>query len=169
MWKTFLGFLIISLVNYPVMAIDYNFSNKSITDDEIASSIRNPRPASITTVTSFIREDIRKKNIDDQNINSGSVKKIDLSHNNICLKGATQLLRYITNELPGIEVVDLSFNQIRDWRGREEYEDFENTLQELVAMPSLREINLNTNCLGMDWYRHILSTFPNNPEKISWR
>lgn len=163
MWKVFLFAIFLSAGSF-VMASDIalDFHNKSITDDEIANAIRYPRPASVSTLLNRI--DYMRTHGE---IDPNEVRSLDVSSNNITLKGASQIFDYIITNLVELEHLDLSNNQIRDWRGQREYQEFENSFLNLLQMPSLHTVNLKTNYLGLNWYQYILSTFPHDlVEKI---
>lgn len=164
MKKIFLYVISISIGDCAIASdIMLDYHNKSITDDEIASAIRHPRPAGISDLTRAIDKEIEK-------FSSSQVKSLNVSENNITLKGATMLLKYITNHLTELETLNLSFNQIRDWRGQDEYSEFEESLKILLELPSLRAVDIRTNYLGLEWYKHIISKFPNElAEKIRWQ
>lgn len=145
-------------------ASSIDFNNKSITDDEIASAIKNPKPASISTVTQWLDTFVKDGKFQDEEI-----RKLNLSENNITYKGATQLFNYILEHLPTIEEIDLSANRIRDGRGNEEYEAFEKILEKVLKMPKFQALIVKTNYLGIDWYRYVASKFAADvAEKIHW-
>ena len=145
MSKLFFIFLFVT----PVFASSITLQDRSITDDEMAERISYPRPPSISSVIKHINSRVDK---DD-------VECLDLSHNNITLKGASNLFDYIREHLPNLRQLNLSYNHIRDWRGRGEYEDFETALKDLLANPNFEEINLKGTYLRLDWYRYIVNKF----------
>jgi len=143
------------------------FQNYSITDDTITDAMSPPKPASVSDAIKWINEKIKNEGID-----PAEVKSLDLSHNNISLEGAAQILQYVTNELTGLVELNLSCNRIRDWqRGHDEYDEFEKALESVLQMPSLKKLDLRSNFLSnLDWYKYCLSKFPNDlMDKIYWK
>jgi len=143
--------------------VKLNYRRCSITDDFI-SKVLNDTVASTSDVIEDI--ELRIKN----GINATDIKSIDLSGNNIPLEGATQLLEFFVENLTGLEEIDLSGNKIRDRRGQREYIDFENALEDILKMPSIKAFYLkSTELANLDWYKYILTKFPDALiEKIYW-
>ena len=79
-----------------------NWSKKSISEDATARAIRRG-PASVSDVINRLQERVDSEMIQ-------TVEKLDLSQNNIYLYGATQLLNYISQNLPNLKALDLEVN-----------------------------------------------------------
>ncbi len=112
----------------------------NINDDHIAQVIKNPTPPSVSDVLYTIG-----KKSDQQR---GSIRGLDLSENYITCEGATQLFDKILGLLPNLEIVDLSYNRLRDSK------TFGVALGKILCS-SLKSLNLRGNRFGHDWYAHI--------------
>jgi hypothetical protein len=151
-----IGFLLIS----NSVSASLNYSQKGITDDEISASIKYPRPPSVSNLISSIRK------IPDLS----EIKSINLSGNNITLAGASQILRFASEELPNLKKLNLSNNQLRDWRGKQGYADFEVNLIKLLAMNQFKSLDLRVNGIACSsWFTDIDSRIDENLiDKIKW-
>ncbi len=130
------------------MAKSINYSNRSITGDEIASQIR-PTPFSISDLTAHIK-------------GTKKINKLNLSSNCITLKGATQLINFIISENIDIDTIDLSYNCI-ELVCTEEYDTFIESL--LKILPKINKINLAGNSMcTKKWIRNFEYEFG---EKLS--
>jgi hypothetical protein len=145
-----LGFL--TLVS-PLQALKY--SDLGIVDDEIASGIRDPKPFSVTQVI----EDITAKN----DLTEHTV--LNLSGNNISIRGATQILSFVADNANNLERLDLSYNLI--YKEAAEDESFNSALKRVVALPSLLEIDLRGNEIcELSWFHQIISELGEGGKKI---
>ena len=123
-----------------------SFSNCSIIDDDIAHSIRHPRPASITNIIEYIEKTY--PTAEDKNI----VREIDLSCNRIGPAGAKQILTYISENLHQIEKINLSHNRIDRHKCycNSAHDEFNEKLLEISSMPSIEEICITTELFDTD-------------------
>jgi len=145
-----LGFL--TLVS-PLQALKY--SDLGIVDDEIASGIRDPKPFSVTQVI----EDITAKN----DLTKHTV--LNLSGNNISIRGVTQILSFVADNANNLERLDLSYNLI--YKEAAEDESFKGALKRVVALPSLIEIDLRGNEIcELSWFQQIISELGEGGKKI---
>lgn len=144
-----LGFLILA---NPVQAIKY--SNIGVVDDEIAKSMRT-NPPSVTGVI----EDIKAtKYLTDHT-------DLDLSGNNISTAGVTQILRFIADDANNLERLNLSHNLI--YKETAEDENFNQALTQVVALPSLLEIDLSGNGIGeLSWLQQMIAKLGEDGKKI---
>ncbi len=127
------------------------FNKASITDTEIVNAILPPRPPSVINCIKNIKkiEGYQEKT------------SLDLAENNIGLKGAAEILRFILSSegLSNLKKLDLSYNRIRDLREHEEYDDFERLLKQLLERKSFEKIDLSVNYLGYNWLKYITKEF----------
>ena len=119
------------------------YKKMNINDDHIAQVIKNPTPPSVSDVLYTIG-----KKSDQQR---GSIRGLDLSENYITSEGATQLFDKILGLLPNLEIIDLSYNRLRDSK---ENTTFDVALGKILCS-SLKSLNLRGNHFGHDWYAHI--------------
>lgn len=117
------------------------YRDMGITDDEIAASIKSPKPTSVSQLITHIRT---KHNIDE-------IDELDLGFNNICVKGASKILEF-ANTLPKLKTLNLSNNRIYDWRGEEDNDSFEKQLAALLNHKNFEYINLQINGIANSGY-----------------
>lgn len=131
-----------------------------ITDDTIAKSIApKHRPPSVTVAI----DNIRKQG------SLAAVTDLDLSRNTICLVGATQILEFVNKELPTLESLDLSGNQISDWRETDDNEAFETQLKLLLSRSTFQRLDLRSNPIAhLAWVQYITGKLGHNASKIVW-
>ncbi len=141
--------------------IKVNYNNRSISDDQIAESIRNPKPESVKDAIAKIERDYKDKLL--------SIEVLNLRENNIGIIGAAEILKFAVKNLKNLVQIDLSYNRIQDVRGYKDYEEFEYWLQRLLEQDSLQSINLGRNYLDLDWYRYIRAQLPDESLKIMWQ
>lgn len=145
-----------------------NFNNQSITDNETASFINYPKPASIDTITTWFDNNVKEGKYFDYKLNEEKeVTKLNFKVNNISFKGASQLLEYAINNLQYLEEIDLSYNKLgkyfsfktERWKEDQDYIAFENILEKLLSISIFKIINLKVNELDVNWYKYIISKF----------
>lgn len=136
-----------------------SYKSMSITDDEIAQAIRNPSPISVTDLI----QDIQKKK------NYQYLNYLDISENNITSNGANTIFRFILNDLPNLKGLNLSNNHIRDLRGNEGYQEFEDNLVNLINREPFEILDLRINAISnMNWISQLTPKVGNNHQKIRW-
>ncbi len=125
------------------------FKKMNIYDDSIAQAIKNYTPASVGNVLYTIGKKSKEDRL--------QIKVLDLSENYITNEGATRLFNEIQTLLPNLEIIDLSYNRLRDLRGSAENRAFEAALRKVLG--SLKSLNLKKNYFGRDWCTHIAQHF----------
>jgi hypothetical protein len=154
-------FLILTLLSSNVIASNgyVNYSARGIVDDEIANAIRPPRPPSATDLINDINKNYPQKD--------KQIKYLDLSNNNMTVKGATLIMNFCYHELLNLEEINLSYNRI--------YEEPQNSIAfqrfEEEVLNLLREdiiIDLTGNAIASPpWIESISFKLGRSP-KIRW-
>jgi hypothetical protein len=151
--------LFTALITISTNSYAVKYRDMGITDDEIAASIKSPKPTSISQLITHIKTKHKTDDIDE----------LDLGFNNICVKGAAKILEF-ANTLPKLKTLNLSNNRIYDWRGEEANDAFENQLVVLLNHPNFEDINLQLNGVANSGYiEHLKSKIGvEGISKIRW-
>ena len=130
-YKLFIAFTLCTLCSSMSYAVKY--SNMGIVDDEIAKTIRSPKPPSVRQVI----EDIENK---PGYVNTG---ELDFSGNTISVRGATEILTYIADKLVKLHKLNLSYNRIYEEAAKDSR--FTKELKRVLDLPGLEEVDLSGN------------------------
>ena len=135
-----------------------SYANLGIVDDGIANSMGYSTPS-----ISKLLADIDQK---DKN----KIQTLNLSGNNITLRGSSQILDYVLRELPNVKILNLSSNQIRDWHGVAGYDTFETNLIALLEIPQFESIRLGNNPIANSvWFQDVTGKISEEmAQKIKW-
>jgi len=161
------AFAFIALITTSFTAQAIKYSGKGITEDEIAKAIKPPRPVSVTQAINHIKkkhgEELEKE------------EELDLSSNNICTKGAGQIVSLALESMPKLKRLNLSANRIYDFKERDKYNDFEINLVELLSRPTFELFDIQYNGVAnLSWIKHMMA-YPKLADlskiiaKIKWR
>ena len=130
-YKFFIAFTLCTLCSS--MSHGMKYSNMGIVDDEIAKTIRSPRPPSVRQVI----EDIEKKH------DFANTWELDFSGNTISVRGATEILTYIADNFANLHKLNLSYNKIYEEAANDSC--FTKELKRVLDLPGLDVIDLSGN------------------------
>ena len=165
MGKFYLSFVLI-LLKFGVHSsveiqseLDVNFSHRSITSPSITRCFKSVAPPSTSSVITYLEKH-----------NPGHIRSLNLRDNNITLEGAAEIIRYAKQELPALEWIDLSFNNIYEAKGASQ-DGFEEVMKDLLCGENFKYINLGGNGISHLGWIQKMSSFPESSsyiEKIKW-
>lgn len=136
------------------MSYAVKYSNMGIVDDEIAKTIRSPKPPSVRQVI----KDIENK---PDYVNTG---ELDFSGNTISVRGATEILTYIADKLVKLHKLNLSYNRIYEEAAKDS--DFTKELKRVLDLPGLEEVDLSGNGVATLFFQQMSTELGDHVKKI---
>ncbi|MBY0501416.1 MAG: hypothetical protein K2P93_05385 [Alphaproteobacteria bacterium] len=150
------------LLSSDAMAVKVKHVMMGITDDEIASAIKDPKPLSVSRIITTMQQPGGPMEME------GGVEEWDLGENNITHKGATVILGF-AKDLPTLRKLSFYNNRVYDVREQEGYADFEGSLLILLGKDTFKELDLRLNGIAnLSWFQHIMTKAGDNARKIKW-
>lgn len=129
-----------------------DLSDRAITDDYIAANIQPIPPLSISDLITIITSK-----------GAGSIKKMNLCGNYICIDGAITLLQYIADNMKQLNELNLAHNNLKGKR-----DAFLPALIKVLEMSSLETIDL-TGAISKYKYKKLKAKLPDHLfKKIIW-
>lgn len=154
-------FFLISIFFAESYAVKVELMGKGITDDEIAKSIKNHRPISVSEIIEQIEKEYTMQ--------LDQIEVLDFRNNNITGIGAQQILEF-AEKLSKLEELNFLGNYIYDESDKQGFERFENAVIALLKKEDFKKLDIRLNGIAnISWYTKMASIKGCKSQKIVWK